>query len=381
MRITNRLFSQVVPAMLLAAAVGSPQSATAATTLNASVWFPESHPLTRQGYMDWAKRVEEMSKGDLKINVFTGTALLPVNAHLSGLRDGIAHVTYHAGTYTPSELPEDNVLAILGITLEDPLTTTFAVADFYMNDPAMQAMFKRQRIVFLGAYASVPYNLICRKEVVKPSDLNGLKIRTPGPIHNDFVRNLGATPVSVPSSEMFTGLDKGNLDCVINGVNELKTRSLWDVAKHANLLNLGPYFAGWEWAMHGPTWTKLKPEQRRILLDSIADATVDTELAYIAAGEGAVKEAPQHGSKVVQPSDELRKTVTDFAAHARATAIREGTERFKLKDAEGLVQRFEATMGKWEKLVASVDRKDAAALKALLRKNLYDNIDSAKYGQ
>src|SRR3546814_6411723 len=50
---------------------------------------------------------------------------------------------------------------------------------------------------------------------------------------------------------MFTGLDKGQIDCAVMGANELKTRSLWDVAKHINMANLGPYFAGWLWAMNG----------------------------------------------------------------------------------------------------------------------------------
>jgi len=378
MRIT-RLRTRLA-ALCLGLAAALPGAAPAQTSLNASVWFPDTHPLTKYGYVEWARKVEQASKGDLKINVFTGTALLPVNAHLSGLRDGIAHITYHAGTYTPSDLPEDNVLAVLGITLSDPLVTTFAVADFYLNDAAMQAMFKRQKIVFLGAYASIPYNLICRKDVQQPADFKGLKIRTPGPIHNDFVRSLSATPVSVPSSEMFTGLDKGQLDCVINGVNELKSRSLWDVAKFANLMNLGPYFAGWEWAAHGPTWAKLSTAQRRVLLDTIADATVEAELAYIAAGQDAVKDAPKHGAKVSEPSDALKKALADFAAQARATAVKEGTERFKIKDAEGLVQRFEATVQKWKKLVDGVDRANADALKALLRKNLYDGVDAARYG-
>src|SRR3546814_6807043 len=92
-------------------------AAMAETTLNASIWFPETQPLTRYGYQEWAKKVEKASGGDLKIKVFTDTTLLPVVAHLSGLRDGIADITYHAGTYTPADLPEDNVLDRKGTRL------------------------------------------------------------------------------------------------------------------------------------------------------------------------------------------------------------------------------------------------------------------------
>lgn len=373
--------NKIWTAVALCAAMGVGSAASAKTQLNASIWFPESQPLTRYGYMEWAKKVDKASNGDIKINVFTDTTLLPVVAHFSGLRDGIADITYHAGTYTPSDLPEDNVLAVLGIALSEPLLTTFAVADFYMNDPDMQALWKRQKITFLGAYASVPYNLICRTKVEQQSDLKGLKLRTPGPVHAEWARSVGAAPVNVPSSEMFTGLDKGQIDCAVMGANELQTRSLWDVAKHVNMANLGPYFAGWEWAMNRAKWNKLTDAQRRIILDTIAESTVETELAYIAAGEQAIKEAPNHGVTVYQPSAETTKSIDDFASHARAMAIKEGKERFKLKDPEGLVSRFEATLAKWEKLMQGVDRTDPKALTALLKDNLYSKIDEKTYGK
>ncbi|MYN13984.1 C4-dicarboxylate ABC transporter [Pusillimonas sp. TS35] len=365
----------------LAAALGCAQAAVAKTELNASIWFPESQPLTRYGYMEWAKKVDKASNGDLKINVFTDTTLLPVVAHLSGLRDGIADITYHAGTYTPSDLPEDNVLAILAIGLSDPMLTTFAVADFYMNDPDMQALWKRQKIVFLGAYASVPYNLICNRKVADIGDLKGLKLRTPGPVHAEWSKSVGAVPVNVPSSEMFTGLDKGQLNCALMGANELKTRSLWDVAKNLNTANLGPYFAGWEWAMNRNSWNKLTDAQRRILLDTIAESTVETELKYIEAGEQAKKEAAAHNVTIVEPTAALAASITSFSSHARAMAIKEGKERFKLKDPEGLVSRFEATLAKWDKLFEGVDRNDAKALTTLLKTNLYNKIDAKTYGK
>ena len=62
-------------------------------------------------------------------------------------------------------------------------------------------------------------------------------------------------------------------------------------------------------------------------------------------------------------------------------AIKEGKERFKLKDPEGLVSRFEATLAKWEKLMQGVDRTDPKALTALLKDNLYSKIDEKTYGK
>lgn len=355
-------------------------TATAATELNASSWFPDSHPLAKVGYLDWAKKVEKASNGDIKIKVYTGHSLLPANAHLSGLRDGIAHITYHPGTYTPSDIPEDNVLAMLAIGMNDPYVTAFAVTDFYLNDPTMQERWKRNKIVYLGGYATTPYNLICRKRVANLADLKGLKLRTPGATHADWARSVGATPVNVSSSEIFTGLDKGQIDCAVIPVNELKARSFWDVAKFANTLNLGPYYAGWQWAMNAGTWAKLNPKQRKILIDTVSDSIVDTLIAYDESDKQAVSESKSHGVEIIPPAKDAQDSVVQFAPAARTAAIQEAQKRFKLKDADGLVTRFEAVVKKWEKLLAGVNKQDAAAMKVLTRQHIYSNVNSEKYG-
>lgn len=84
-------FKHLWASAALAGALCTTGTAHAVTELNASVWFPDSHPLTKIGYIEWAKNVAKASNGDIKINVFTGTSLLPPTAHFSGLRDGVAH--------------------------------------------------------------------------------------------------------------------------------------------------------------------------------------------------------------------------------------------------------------------------------------------------
>lgn len=372
---------KLIGAAVLAAGLCAGAATSAQTEIIASIWFPDSHPLTRYGYLDLVRPLEAATNGQLRLRVFTGTALLPPGAHLSGLRDGIAQMTYHAGTYTPSDLPEDNVLAILGIGLRDNMVIAAAVSDFYLNDPAMKAMFRRHRIVFLGGYATPPYILMCRSRIETLADLRGKRIRMPGAIHADWARSVGAVPVNVPSTEMFTGLEKGQLDCAANAANDLKSRSLWDVAKHVTTVDLGSYFAGWQYAMNVQTWQRLSAAHRRALLEAISDAIVDTAIGYAADADSALAEAPAKGVTITRPAADLEQNIASFAATvARATALREGTERFRLADAEGLVKRFEATVTKWQELLRGVDRKDAAALKRILREHLYGRIDVATHG-
>lgn len=353
----------------------------AAEEITASVWFPDTHPLTRDGYLALAKELEARSNGTLTMQVYTGTALLPPVAHLSGLTDGLVQMTYHAGTYTPSDLPEDNVAAVLAIGLDDPMVTMMAVADFYMNDPAMKAMFDRHNIVFLGAYASPVYEMMCTREITTLEQVRGAKMRMPSPIHTAWANSVGAASVNVPSSDMYSGLEKGQLDCAVNALNDLKSRSLWDVAKHATRLSFGPYFAGWEYAMDRGTWTGLSEDHRRLMLDAISDNTVDLTIAYQATVDQAVTEAEAHGVKVSEPSAELRASLDTFVTENSKRIAAETGAQLGAQDTDGIISRFGETYAKWEKLLAGTSREDAEALKKVFRTELYDKIDAASYGQ
>lgn len=352
----------------------------AAENITASVWFPESHPLTGDGYMELAKTLEEVSGGDLTLQVYTGTSLLPPAAHLSGVQDGIVDMTYHAGTYTPSDLPEDNVLASLGIGLDKSMVAMMAVADFYMNDAGMQAMFDRLGLVFLGSYATPQYMMICNTSVTTLDDIKGKKIRTPSPVHAAWVESVGATPVSVPSSEMFSGLEKGQFDCVFNAANDLKSRSLWDVAKYTTRLEVGSYFAGWQYGISADRWAGLSEDHRRTLLDAMPANLVNIAQKYQASSDVALAEAGDHDVTVADPGADLQANLDEFIATRVQPMAMETAANLGAPDAEGLVARFNETYAKWEGLLDGVSRDDAAALAKVLAENLYDGIDAGSYG-
>ncbi len=365
----------------LAAALVMAGAATAAPqTFNASIWFPEGHPLTRFGYIDWAKALSEATAGRLAPKVFTGTALLDPASHLAGIRDGIAQVGYHAGTFTPSELPVDAVLAQLAFSYSDYFVSAFAITDMNMTDPEALAQWKRNGVVYGGGYSTVPYSLMCTKEVRSLADLKGKRVRMPGSAHSNWATSVGAVPVNVPSNEMYSGLEKGQLDCAANGANEMKTRSLWEVAKHTTLARLGVFYSGFEYGFNKDFWRELSPADRRSILDSIAVAMVRTGIGYGNVVADIVAEAPARGVAVVEPADDLAKSVADYRSAARDQAVALGRDRFKLKDPDGLITRFEQRIAKWEKLLEGIDRNDERKLAELLRSELFDKIDTATYG-
>ncbi len=209
----NMRKTAVAGVFALVTVLGSVPALTDTVEFNASIWLPDTHPLTKYGYIDWANTVEAASKGTLKPKIFAGTVLLPPAGHMKGVRDGIAHLGYHAGTYTPADLPADNILAQLGFSYSDYFVGAFATTDMNMTDIALKKQWDKHNLVYAGGYATPPYRLMCKGKIENLADIKGKKLRVPGAAHSDWAKSVGAVPVNVPSSEMYNGLDKGQIDC------------------------------------------------------------------------------------------------------------------------------------------------------------------------
>ena len=371
-------FARLAGASLLGLFAAAP---VFAEEITASIWFPDTHPLTRDGYVPLAKELAERSGGSLTMKLFTGTSLLPPVAHLSGLTDGLVQMTYHAGTYTPSDLPEDNVIATLAIGLKDPITALFAINEFYTTDPEMKAMFAKHGIVFLGAMSSPQYEMICSREIATLEQIRGAKLRMPSTIHTAFANSVGAASVNVPSADMFSGLEKGQLDCAVIPLNDLKSRSLWDVAKFATRLPVGPYYAGWQYAIDADTWNGLSDEHRALLVDAVAGNTVDVSLAFQAAVDDALSEADAKGVKVMDPSPELTAALDQFVADNTDRLVEETGTQLGVADANALAGRFMETYAKWDKRLEGIARDDAESLRKVMREDVYANLDLSSYGR
>jgi TRAP-type transport system periplasmic protein len=366
-------------ASLIVLALAGTAGAQETTSFNASVWLPENHPLAKHSYVEWLPRLREASNGTLDPTLYTGPVLLPPGGHLSGIADGIAHVGYHAGTYTPSELPEDNVLAQLSFSYQDNYVAAFAITEANLTIPELQEQWKRNNLVYLGGYAIPPYNLLCSREVVTREDIQGVRIRVPGAAHSDWADAVGATPVNVPSSEMYSGLDRGQIDCAAIPANDLQTRSLWDVAKHATMIDLGVYFSGYSQAANRDFWRGLSADQRQAFFDTIPIALVDQLHHYDETIAAALAEAEDEGVTLHQPADDLLAAVEDFQAQARENAIRMGRETFGMSDPEAIVVQFEQVVQKWTELFDGVDRNDRDALIALAVDEIYGKLDPDSY--
>ncbi|MEP3328872.1 C4-dicarboxylate TRAP transporter substrate-binding protein [Sedimentitalea sp.] len=370
----KRLLTYTALAGLIAGA------ASAQTDFIANSFYDGAVPMSGEGYIRWAELVKELSDGDLVPEVFTGTVLLAPRASLQGIQDNVVQVAHHAAVYTPSDLPVSNAVQELGFAYSDPMAAIFAVTDFSMNNETQLEEWKDKGVVYLGAYATPGYVLMCSSPVRNLEEMKGKRIRTAGSAVSVWVEEAGGIPVNVPSSEMYTGLERGTLDCATNAASDLVDRSLLEVAEHTTLLSTGMYYSGPQWGFNPGFWETLTPAQREVLMEASARSMARMVIAYNEKVDAGLEASKAAGGNVYEPEQDLVDHVTEFRDRTtKAAADKAGTD-YGVAEPQALIDNFVATMTKWQDLLAEVDTTDEDALTALAMQEIFNKIDASSYG-
>lgn len=368
--------------MLGAAALAIAATPVRAAEYMANNFLDQNHPFSVHNYTEWAENVKKATNGAVTFKVFLGGSLVPARSTIQGVRDGLAHVAYHAGTYTPSELPLNNVVADLALVTSDIYVSMAASTEQAFVNAKLQGEYKKVGMVYGGGYSTSPYLLLCNKKIETLADLKGKRVRMPGSLWDRWAVALGAISVNVPSSEIYTGIERGTLDCGANPLESLQSRSYWDVAKFVPDLPLGVYYSGPMWAYNPQFWKGLTPEQRRTIFDITARAMVRSSIAYINNTNATEKAMVAKNVQLVKPAADLKAASDAFIVKDSGELAKVAQEKLKVAaaDADQLIAEYKSLVAKWEKLLAGVNPLDEEKLTQIIKVEIFDKLDVKTYG-
>jgi TRAP-type transport system periplasmic protein len=226
------------------------------------------------GFMKWAKRVEERTKGGLKIDVFHSAQLGREEDIIEQIRQGanIGQNTDSArmGNYVPGIAVMNGPYFVE--TLEDVAKLRKAPTVIkWQEELASKFGLKVVSFNWVQGYR----HFFTNKPVKTPEDLKGLRIRTPpAPIWQESIRALGAVPVAMAFGEMYPGLQQRAIDGVELVYNNIPGGRFYEVLKFANetkhimLINFEVVSAKW--------FDSLPKEYQDILIEECDKAGEET---------------------------------------------------------------------------------------------------------
>lgn len=201
-----------------------------------SVLYPRGTNFTAV-YHGFCEDVKRLSGGRLIIeDIYDGEGVAAteiLGAVKSGLVEmGAPYQNLHAG-----ELPAGSVeLGLPG----SPSSLVEIRTLFYEAGwrDILRKAYGKHNAFWLGEYNMPATYMITKKPIASLADMKGLKLRAPGS-YGKFVKNLGASPVTMAFGEVYTSLATGVVDGVAgNPLVDLRDGKFYEVAKHLYPLNI-----------------------------------------------------------------------------------------------------------------------------------------------
>jgi TRAP-type transport system periplasmic protein len=182
----------------------------------------------------WSKEMESKSGGRIKIDVFPSSQMGPVPRQFDLVRTGVADFGFILLGSTPGRFPLSELSQLPGLF---PSAYSAAVSLQETFEPFLSKEFGDVKMLYLFSGPALP--VLSKKPLKALTDVQGLRIRQPDPIHAQLIQALGAAPTAVQPGDVADALQKGTIDGVIMGYSGVTAFQLHQVARYSTEWNTG----------------------------------------------------------------------------------------------------------------------------------------------
>ena len=305
---TPRRRSLLKGAAVAAGALSAPMVATAQTTT--SLRFQSTWPakdIFHEYAQDFAKKVNDMASGRLKIEVLPAGAVVPafqlLEAVAKGTLDG-GHgvVAYHYG--------KNSALALWGSGPAFGMDPNMVLAwHNYGGGKALleeiYASLNLDVVSYLyGPMPSQPFGWF-KKPIAKAEDMKGVKFRTVG-LAVDMYTEMGAAVNPLPGGEIVPALDRGLIDgAEFNNASSDRVLGFPDVVKNCMLQSFHQSGEQFEILFNKTKLTALPAELKAIVDYAVQAASADMSWKAIERNSQDYEELKKQGVKFYKTPDAI----------------------------------------------------------------------------
>ncbi len=279
------------------ALIGLPGRASAATTLKISHQFPGG-TIEQGDFRDrfcriFARDVEKRTNGALKFEIYANSSLMKTNAQFSALRKGALDLSLYPLPYAGGEVHACN------LGLMPCLVTSYEHGALWKKAPVGQAITKilEEKGIKLISWVWRAGGVASRAApIAATADVKGLKIRGGSREMDLMFTAAGAQVSTMPSNEIYIGMQTGALDAAVTSSTSLISFRLEELSKGLTAARKGSFWFMMEPIMMSKAiFDRLPADQQKAILDVGAELEPwgtaeakkdDEEVAKVYAAKG-----------------------------------------------------------------------------------------------
>lgn len=220
-------------------------------------------------FQEFADNVTKATGGAVTIKVFPAEQLGKEIDLIKQVKEGALDIS------GPSMAAASSLVPALEIASAPFLWRDWSEAEAIIRGPAFDPIFAELR----DKHAIVPLTRVwywgwrelttLDREVRKPDDMKGMKIRVPeSPVWVEMIRAYGASPTPVPFGEVYTALQQRTVDGQENPVPTIFARKFYEVQGYVSMTR--HMLQNNMIVINRDSLARLKPEHQKLLLDEAA---------------------------------------------------------------------------------------------------------------
>lgn len=269
MTISRRAFNTTALSGALAAAYGQPGRAQAPMAIKFSHVVAAEAPKGK-GSLKFKELAEKYTEGKVRIEVYANSTLYKDKEEVEALQLGAVQMLAPAtAKFSPLGSKEFEVLDLPYLFSSDDQFARVVAG------PVGKRLFDSLESKGIKglAYWDHGFNLLTsNRPLIKPEDMQGLKIRVSGSkIADNYFRRVGAIPQVLAFSEVYQAMQTGVVDAGENTAPNNLTQKFHEVQKHITVA--GHSHQNYAVIVNSKFWSVLPPDIAAPLGKAMADAT------------------------------------------------------------------------------------------------------------
>ncbi len=343
-----------VVAIALACTFAFASGTAFAQSLRISAGVGQQHFWVGEHMDPFADAIEAQT--DIEFVRFYAGSLVSMGRELDALKGGTIDVAaplpapYHEGRFPLSDVTQlptyDTNSQMVTRAFQKLLDSDVELVDgktFYEYE------ISDKQIKAWAVGATAPYSMSTTgAELRTPSDLDGFPMRAGSALHTMVLQQLGATPVTMTSSQSYEALARGTIDGTILSIADWPSYSLGDLLEYTIT---GVSLGHWEsyLSITEALWNELSAEEREIW-DRTARRIGMENAKYIDEKEKQVRATAKEGGASFVPVTELPPEMGAHIAEAASDTWIQWIEQLEANGHPG-----QATAELWAKLITAED--------------------------
>ncbi len=259
--------------------------------------------------------VQVMSNGEIQIEMFYASSVVKSVETFDAAATGILDCDMTGGAYQTGKNP---AFQFVGDIMGGYDTPYQQLSWLYHGDgfAAADSLYGKYGMKLVGWWVYGQESLSSSKPIAGPADLKDWKFRSPPGLETEIFANLGAKPIVMDFTEIFTALETGIIDGAdASGIANNVGLGLYDIVKHANYPGFHSMPSD-HLACNKAKWDAMPAHHRRIMDTAMQKLALQTALTFEVKNAEAVSMLPSKGVTIYNWSKEDRAIFRSAAQKA-----------------------------------------------------------------